>query len=215
MSSSVPSISSLDYSEIIDWWELSRLNAYNDCFNLQNELYEWVEREIEGISYQDLFVENSQARQRLETKILKDISKLETRFLLETVKYTEQKPDVKTAGQNLSHYGGWTFWDIGKIFAGGGSAGGALLAGSRALPLALPVAGVAALAAPVTIVAGLAGMAWSAYSVSGQKRSQYLQKLKAGIEAKLTSTEFPEKSVLSGQMERLDALRDLRLRSIK
>lgn len=205
----------IEYSEIIDWWEAERLFALQACSALQDELFELAEREIENISYQHLLTESSNERGNLEASISKAIHKLDTRFLITTVKDKGQETDAHGFGENISRYQGWSFWDIGKIFAGGGSAGGALLAGSRAVPLALPAAGLATLAAPVTIVAGIAGLAWSAYSVSGQKRSQYLQASKAGIAGTLTATDQPDKSVLSRQFARLDALRDLRLGHLK
>lgn len=204
-------LSLIEYSEIIDWWEAERLIAVQACSTLQDELFERAEREIEGISYQHLFTENSNERETFEASISKAIRKLDARLLMATVKDTGQEIGVHGIGENLSGYDGWSLWDIGKIFAGGGSAGGALLAGSRVVPLALPATGLATLAAPVTIIAGIAGLAWSAYSVSGQKRSQYLQALKEGIVETLTATDQPDRSVLSRQLARLDILRDLRL----
>ena len=205
----------IEYSEIIDWWEAERLTASQACFALQDELIERAERKIEKISYQHLLMESSNERESLEASISKAIHKLDTTFLMATVKDTGQETGAHVIGENISRYDGWSFWDIGKIIAGGGSAGGAVIAGSRAVPLALPAAGLATLAAPVTIAAGIAGLAWSAYSVSGQKRTEYLETLKAGIVATLTATDQQDKSVLSRQIARIDALRDLRLERLK
>ena len=215
MSRKYASVSLIEYCDVIDWWEAERLTAIQACNKLQDELFERVEREIDGISYQHLLAENSNERESFEASISKAIQKLDARLLMTTVKDPGLEIGAHVGGKNLSGYEGWSLWDIGKIFAGGGSAGGVLLAGSRAVPLALPAAGLATLAAPVTIVAGLAGLAWSAYSVSGQKRSQYLQVLKEGITGTLTATDQPDRSVLSRQLARLELLRDFRLGQLK
>ena len=52
-------LSLIEYSEIIDWWEAERLIAVQACSTLQDELFERAGREIEGIFYQHLLMENS------------------------------------------------------------------------------------------------------------------------------------------------------------
>jgi hypothetical protein len=200
-----------EYSEIIDWWEAERLAASQACFGLQETLFERVKQESENVSSHHLLMEESDERKNLEASIFREIHKLDKKFLMATVKGIGQDPGPSGQGANVSQYAGWSFWDIGKLIVGGGSAGSAAIAGSRVAPAALAAVGLGALAAPMTIAAGLAGLAWSAYSVSGQKRSEYLQALNAGISQKLTAIDDPEKSVLSRQLARLDALRHIRL----
>lgn len=199
------------YSEIIDWWEAERLAASQACFGLQDTLFERAKQTTANVSHHHLLMEDSDKRKNLEASIFKEIHKLDKKFLMATVKGIGQDPVSSGPGANVSQYAGWSFWDFGKLIVGGGSAGSAAIAGSRVAPAALAAVGLGALAAPVTIAAGLAGLAWSAYSVSGQKRSEYLQALNAGISQKLTAIDDPEKSVLSRQLARLDALRDIRL----
>lgn len=199
------------YSQIIDWWEAERLAAWQACFGLQETLFERAKQECANVSHHQLLMEDSDERKNLEASISKAIHKLDKKFLMATVKDISQDAVPSCKGANVSQYAGWSFWDIGKVIVGGGTAGSAAIAGSRVAPAALAAVGLGALAAPITIAAGLAGLAWSAYSVSGQKRSEYLQALNAGISQKLTAIDDPEKSVLSRQLARLDALRDIRL----
>lgn len=201
----------LGYSEVIDWWEAERLAATQACFGLQEALFERAKNETANVPHHHLLMENSEELKILEDAITKKIRELDNKFLMATVKGTSQDAVQSGQGSNISKYAGWSLWDIGKLIVGSGSAGSAALAGSRAAPAALAAVGLGALAAPITIVAGLAGLAWSAYSVSGQKRSEYLQALNAGISQRLTAIDGPEKSVLSRQLARLDALRDIRL----
>ena len=199
------------YSEIIDWWEAERLAASQACYGLQETLFERARQEIENVSHHHLLMEDSDERTNLEADIFKEIHKLDKKFLMATVKGIGQDAVPSGQGENVSQYAGWSFWDIGKLIVGGGSAGSAAIAGSRVAPAALAAVGLGALAAPITIAVGMAGVAWSAYSVSGQKRAQYLQALIAGISQKLTAIDDLEESVLSRQLARLDALRDIRL----
>lgn len=199
------------YSEVIDWWEAERLAASQACFGLQETLFERAKQETANVSHHHLLMEDSDERKSLEASIFKEIHKLDQQFLMATVKGISQDAVPSGQGANVSQYAGWSFWDIGKLIVGGGSAGSAAIAGSRVAPAALAAVGLGVLAAPITIAAGVAGLAWSAYSVSGQKRSEYLQALNAGISQKLTAIDDPEKSVLSRQLARLDALRDIRL----
>lgn len=199
------------YSEIIDWWEAERLAAWQACFDLQETLFERAKQGTANVLHQHLLMEDSDGRKNLEASIFKEIRKLDEKFWMATVKVISQDPMPSGQGANISQYAGWSFWDIGKLIVGGGSAGSAAIAGSRVAPAALGAVGLSALAAPITIAAGLAGLAWLAYSVSGQKRSEYLQALNAGISQTLTAIDDPEKSVLSRQLARLDALRDIRL----
>ncbi len=204
-------VSLLGYCEIIDWWDAERLAASQACFALQSTLFERVKKETASVSYQHLLMENSVERKNLETSIFNEILKLDNEFLMATVKGIGCDTGPTGQGSNAIEYTGWSFWDIGKLIAGGGTAGSAAIAGSRVAPAAFAAVGLGALAAPITIAAGLAGLAWSAYSVSGQKRSEYLHALNAGISQKLTAIDDPEKSVLSRQLARLGALRDIRL----
>jgi hypothetical protein len=170
---------------------------------LQGALLERAKKVAENISHQHLLKDASEERKTLETSIIYDIRKLDAKFLRATVK--DPGVDTLSTGddRSISQYSGWSFWDLGKLLVGGGSAGGAVVAGSRAA--------LGALAAPVTIAAGLAGLAWSAYLVFGQKRTEYLKALNAGILQTLTANDGPETSVLSRQLARIDAIRDIRL----
>jgi hypothetical protein len=199
------------YSEIIDWWESERLASSQACFGLEEKLFERAKQETANLAHHHLMMEDSDERKNLEDSISKEIRKLDKKFLMATVKGIAQDPVPSGQAANVSEYAGWSFWDFGKLLVGGGSAGSAAIAGSRMAPAALAAVGLGALAAPITIAVGLVGLAWSAYSVSGQKRSDYLQALNAGISQKLTAIDDPEKSVLSRQLARLDALRDIRL----
>lgn len=200
-----------EYSGVIDWWEAERLAAHNTCFELQNALLDRAEKETENISHHHLWIEASEERKTLETSIFDEIRKLDAKFLKATVKNPGQDTPPRGDDGSIGQYSGWSFWDLGKLLVGGGSAGGAVVAGSRAAPAALATIGLGALAAPVTIAAGLAGLAWSAYSVTGQKRTEYLKALNAGILQTLTANNGPETSVLSRQLARIDAIRDIRL----
>lgn len=201
----------LEYSDILDWWEAERLAAHKATFELQNVLLDRAQKETDNIPDYHLWIESSEEREALETSIFNDIRKLDAKFLLRTIKDTG--PDVPSQENDgrISQYSGWSFWDLGKVLVGGGSAGGAVVAGSRAAPAAFAAVGLGVLAAPITIAAGLAGLAWSAYSVSTKKRDEYLNTLTGGISKTLTATDPPEESVLSRQLARIDAIRDIRL----
>lgn len=201
----------IGYSEIIDWWEAERLAASQACFGLKETLFERAKQETANVSHHHLLMEASDERKNLEASLFREIHKLDEKFRMATVKGIGQDAVPSGQGANVSQYDGWSFWDIGKLIVGGGSAGSAAIAGSRVAPAALAAVGLGALVAPITIAAGLAGLAWSAYSVSVQKRSDYLQALNTGISQKLTAIDEPEKSVLSRQLARLDALRDIHL----
>lgn len=195
-----------EYCEVIDWWETERVAAHKACFKLQDELFNRAQKETTKIAHHHLWIETSEERNTLETSIFDDIRKLDAKFLMETVKDTGLGALSQGDDGCISQFSGWSFWDLGKLLVGGGSAGGAVAAGSRVATFALGT-----LAAPITIAAGLVGLTWSAYSVSGQKRKEYLKVLNEGISKTLTATDAPEKSVLSRQLARIDAIRDISL----
>ena len=123
-----------EYSEIIDWWEAERLSASQACFGLQETLFERAKQDTANVSHHHLLMEASDERKNLEASIFKEIHKLDKKFLMATVKGIGQDPVPSGRGANVSQYAGWTFWDIGKLIVGGGSAGSAAIAGSTRRP---------------------------------------------------------------------------------
>lgn len=203
-----------EYCDIIDWWEAERLSAARRCRKLASDLQTLAKEKSAEIPVNHLWLADSRERKNLETLIATKIQELDARLLSETLEGSEQDRPVPTRDTALSTYGGWSFWDLGKLVAGGGSAGGVAVASSRLAPGALAAIGLSTLAAPIGIAVGVAGLAFSVYSVSGRKRSDFVEALQQSIEDMLTSNETPEKSVLSRQLARLDAIRVQRLESL-
>jgi hypothetical protein len=192
----------LQLLDLLDWWEGQRWAAAQLCSDESARLKAKVLEAVENLSVSELIFSSSEERSKIEEYIAQEIMRVEvslTANLAQSVCASSQNTATQTS---VTDYSGWSYWDLGRLALGGGAPTAIALAGGRAATGVLAAAGLATIAAPVTIMAALGGLAWSAYSTGEHMRTSYRDALMEGIDRYLHSD--PEASVLARHCAALD-----------
>ncbi len=196
---------SIPMLELIDWWEASRWSAQELCLATSEHLKSYAQDAVAKLSSNQLMLTKSTERDLLEDYIKQEIGGCQAELAQRLNVDLAPEPDGRTVSI-LPAFTGWSYWDLATILLGGSAPTAAVLAGGRAAAGVAATAGLAVLAAPITIAAGVAGLAWGAYSAADTKRTAYLETLLAGIDSALLAQDSDETSVLSRHYSHLDQI---------
>lgn len=200
----MPSDDDLRLLDLLDWWEGHRWAAAQLCSDESARLKAKVLEAVENLSVSELIFSSSEERSKIEEYIAQEIMRVEV-SLTSSLAQEASGLSKKTATQaSVTDYSGWSYWDLGRLALGGGAPSAIALAGGRAATRVLAAAGLATIAAPVTIMAALGGLAWSAYSTGEHMRTSYRDALMEGIDRCLHAD--PEASVLARHCAALDQI---------
>jgi hypothetical protein len=178
----MPSDKDLRLLDLLDWWEGHRWAASELCSDESAKLKAKVLEAVENLSVGELIFSSSEERSKIEEYIAQEITRIETSLTAGLAKEISNLTFETPTQGPITDYSGWSYWDLGRLALGGGAPTAIAIAGGRAATGVLAAAGLATIAAPVTIVAALGGLAWSAYSTGEQMRISYRDALMEGID---------------------------------
>lgn len=188
--------------DLLDWWEGQRWAAAQLCSDESARLKAKVLEAVENLSVSELIFSSSEERSKIEEYIAQEIIRVEVSLTANLAQSVCASPQNTATQTTVTDYSGWSYWDLGRLALGGGAPTAIALAGGRAATGVLAAAGLATIAAPVTIIAALGGLAWSAYSTGEHMRTSYRDALMEGIDRCLHAD--PEASVLARHCAALD-----------
>jgi hypothetical protein len=103
----------------------------------------------------ELIFSSSEERSKIEEYIAQEITRIETSLTAGLAKEISNLTFETPTQGPITDYSGWSYWDLGRLALGGGAPTAIAIAGGRAATGVLAAAGLATIAAPVTIVAAL------------------------------------------------------------
>ncbi|HCY99436.1 MAG: hypothetical protein A3D16_23595 [Rhodobacterales bacterium RIFCSPHIGHO2_02_FULL_62_130] len=200
----MPNDDDLRLLDLLDWWEGHRWAASQLCLDESAQLKATVFEAVENLSVTELIFSSSDERAKIEEYIAQEIMRVETSLTASLAQEISNLSKETATQAPITDYSGWSYWDLGRLALGGGAPTAIAIAGGRAATGVLAAAGLATIAAPVTIVAALGGLAWSAYSTGEQMRTSYRDALMEGIDRCLLAD--PEASVWARHCAVLDQI---------